>query len=89
MDDVTEGLSWCHDYHDKGRFSRTFDTAGEFVQGVKNRGFGLPARTIIPKFRPNDPRREFAGRITFDDPGPAAGTADFVFQDSSSVSNRI
>jgi hypothetical protein len=38
-------------------FSRTFDTAGEFVWGVWNRGFPFPANPMPSKFRPIDRQR--------------------------------
>src|SRR5580700_780694 len=47
----------------KSGFSRTFDTAGEFVRGVWNRGFALPMYSILPKFRQYDPWRAFASSI--------------------------
>jgi hypothetical protein len=40
------------------------DTVGEFVRGVYSRGFAFPAEPILPKFRPNAPRREFADSIS-------------------------
>ena len=48
-------------------FSRTFDTAGEFVWGDGNRGFVSPTEPTLPKFQPIDPRWEFASSITFDE----------------------
>src|SRR5436305_1130396 len=41
-------------------FSCNFDTVGEFVGGAWNGGFAFPEAPILPIFRPNDPRREFA-----------------------------
>ena len=65
------------------RLSRTLDTAGEFVRDVWNHGFASPVGLILPKFRPNDPRWEFASSITLDDPDQPAGNEALQFAGDS------
>src|SRR5262249_38398290 len=50
-----------------GAASPALTTCGECVRGVWTRGFVFPAGPILPRLRPNGPRREFANSITFDD----------------------
>src|SRR5262249_2539162 len=45
----------------------------EFVPGVGNRDFPFPGSLILPKFRPNDPRREFVDSISYGEKNNGGG----------------